>query len=198
MLNDSAPNGDTIFATETARMCRVVSAHVRSATEPDPSVPICTVVYEITCATNVLNPMGSMHGGCIATLYDNFSTYAVGALDKYWDDYDPTRGATALQDYGKILVKKVMPDLAVTRMLQVIYHRAIKPGSKVFLEVNLVSDTRRFSTHTAKMYDDKGRVYSFMTHDKVKGAAPPPTAGGTRAAIVPLPSVPTAKVKAML
>lgn len=53
-------------------------------------------------------------------------------------------------------------------MLQVIYHRAVTPGCKVFLEVHLLSDSKKFATYTAKMYDERGSVYSFMTHDKVK------------------------------
>lgn len=171
MLNEHSPNRDQIYGVEDSKMGKALTAEERDSGSTDPDVPMLRVTYEITCAPNVLNPMGSMHGGCVASLYDNFSTYAVGARDKYWADYDPKSHATeqeALQAYAPVFMQKVYPDLAVTRMLQVIYHRAVTPGRKVFLEVHLLSDSKKFATYTAKMYDERGSVYSFMTHDKVK------------------------------
>lgn len=171
LLNEYAPNVASFYGTDIAPMGRTVSVHLRSKDETDPEVPLVTVVYEITCASNALNPMGSMHGGCIATLYDNFSTYARAALDKYWADFDPEK--QTLAEYLPTFSDKIFPDLAMSRMLQVIYHRAVKAGETVFLKVCLESDTKRFATYTAKMYDKEGRVCSFMTHDKVKSGSSP-------------------------
>lgn len=162
-------NKNNGFATEAMEQAKVVDAKLRSKHEKDPSVPSATVIFEITCADNVLNPMGSMHGGCVATLYDNLSTYSVAVLDKYWDDFNPTK--EKIEDYALKFISKVQPDMGVSRQLQVIYLRALVPGQKVYMEVNLVSSSKRFATYTARMYDDQGRVYSTMTHDKAKTSA---------------------------
>lgn len=154
------------FALDAMEQAKVVSARLRSKDEKDPSVPSATVIFEITCANNVLNPMGSMHGGCVATLYDNLSTYSVAVLEKYWDEFDPAK--ENLENYSVKFINKVQPDMGVSRQLQVIYLRALVPGQKVFMEVNLVSSSKRFATYTARMYDEQGRVYSTMTHDKAK------------------------------
>ncbi|KAF5094988.1 hypothetical protein D0Z00_003317 [Geotrichum galactomycetum] len=157
---------NTGFALDAMEQVKVVGARLRSKDEKDPSVPSATVIFEITCANNVLNPMGSMHGGCVATLYDNLSTYSVSVLQQYWEEFDPEK--ENLETYALKFINKVQPDMGVSRQLQVIYLRALVPGQKVFLEVNLVSSSKRYATYTARMYDGQGRVYSTMTHDKAK------------------------------
>lgn len=160
------PSGIPVFALETLDMAKVIDASVRPKNETDPSVSLGSVVYEVTCSPNCLNPMGSMHGGCVATIHDNLSTYALCILDTYWDDFDPSK--QSLESYIPKFLAKIIPDMGVSRQLQVIYHRPILPGQKVFLKVDIISNTNRFTTYTARMYDDQGRVCSILTHDRVK------------------------------
>lgn len=164
VMTDFHPQRDTMYGHELIRQGRAVSATVRSASERDASAPLASVVFELTCPASVLNPMGSMHGGCVATVYDNFSTYARAVLDTYWEGL----GEQGLESYVEPMMGRLAQDFGVSRMLQVIYHRGVKEGDRVFLAVELVSDSRRFTTYTGRMYDGAGRVFSVMAHDKVK------------------------------
>lgn len=158
--------GNPGFANNTFDKLRVLEASVKASNDGNPKAPLASVVYEVICDNTMLNPMDVMHGGCIATIFDNSTTYAIAVLDKYWKDFDPTK--ESLEDYSKKLMPALEPDLGVTRQLQVTYYKAIFPGQVLHLNVDLENISRTFSTFKAALYDDKGRVCASCTHDKVK------------------------------
>lgn len=161
LLNDHFTDPAQIF--DTKHHINGIPIHVQLS--PHKS-SLALVVYEITCSDDMLDVNDTMHSGCIATLYDNFSTYSVAALDKYWNDFDPN--TETLESYAPKLMAKVTPQLGVTRLLQVTHQQQIPRGAVVKLEVSLLSENRKFATYTAKMTDEEGNIYSVMTHDKVK------------------------------
>lgn len=183
MLNEHFPRPHQIFALNQHRMGRPIHVQIRDGQNDDnnnndddetksvDSTPLATVTYEIICSPESLDSQGNVHSGCIATIYDNFSTYALGALEKYWAEFDPA--TQSLESYQPWFMEQIVPDIAVTRSLQVSHHRSIQLGEKVFLEVQLVNDALQSSAYTARMFDEQGRVYSVMTHDKVKTVFPP-------------------------
>lgn len=124
------------------------------------------VTFEIVPNETMLNPMGSVHGGCVATLFDNLSSYSLAVLDKYWTEFHPEEGEE-LFDYAlNKFVPQFTKEMGVSRTLSVTYLRALLPGQKYLMTVEVVSVGRNFSHFTAIIRDGNNRLCNTMVHDK--------------------------------
>ncbi|KAF2142020.1 uncharacterized protein K452DRAFT_249793 [Aplosporella prunicola CBS 121167] len=66
---------------------RVISATVRDPKSTDKTAPIGAAVFELLVTPELCNTRGTIHGGCVATLFDMCTSMALNAATRpgFWD-----------------------------------------------------------------------------------------------------------------
>lgn len=138
------------------------------------SQPLLRAVFKVPVTKSMLNPRGALHGGCQVTIFDNLSTCAYVGLDKFWKDWDDDN-MTGSNDLASVLMEPTS-NFGVSRNLSATYLRGVfleeTETPYVFLEVEMVAESRGFSMFTGALLDPKKRVCTTFVHDKAKPAPP--------------------------
>jgi uncharacterized protein (TIGR00369 family) len=116
---------------------------IRAAEQTSPSSGL--VSFDFVVADWMCSVLDTMHGGCVSTMFDDVTTFAIGVITRpgFW-----THGG-------------------VTRTLNCTYLRPVPKGAQVRIEVEVVHAGRRMITVLGKMRDAKGRVLAMCEHGKV-------------------------------
>ncbi|KAK9471171.1 HotDog domain-containing protein [Dipodascopsis tothii] len=109
------------------------------------------VDFELTVTTEMCNPSGMMHGGCIATVFDLCSSVAIAATSPSHDYMDIVMWA------------------GVSRALNVMFLRPVPSGETVQVRCDTVSGSKTMALSTARLLSKaSGKLLATATHDKVR------------------------------
>lgn len=141
-------------------------------------------VFRMQCKPEMANQLGSMHGGCVATVVDNLTSVAVSGRAHAHSSKRVTLSADSLSSspLSPTQVYLHLSDLepttpwaflGVTQSLSVVYLAAAPVGHWVDIECNVISIGSRIVVVTCDMYllesEEGGRIKKTAsgTHTKV-------------------------------
>lgn len=146
-----------VFAQKLHENMKVHDVYVDSEGTP-------TVIFELYTDAWMRNGHDIVHGGCLATIVDFYTTLALPAEPSYWSN--PEKGPKEEE------ITKVVMEMGVSRALSVQFIQAVPINTTVYVVSKLVSNTKRNIYFTCTIKDKDGRVLVTGTHDKVKVNAP--------------------------
>lgn len=144
--------------------------------------------FEFTITDDILNGLGSMHGGAVASLLDNMTTMANYIDIRVWKTIPYFYDATEDEPEEGMVVKGMSDELkdeifghlllhigdwcGVSRTLNTTYLRALELGHTYILKCCTPSRGMRLHHHLGKIYDKQGRLCVSLEHGKAHNGAP--------------------------
>ncbi|KAG5368201.1 hypothetical protein CJU90_0391 [Yarrowia sp. C11] len=146
------------------------------------------VVFEFTITDDILNDLGSMHGGAVTSLLDNMTTMANYCDVRVWKTipifYDATEDEPEEGMVFKSLTEEQKDEIfghlmlhigdwcGVSRSLNTTYLRALELGKTYILKCTTPSRGMRLHHHLGQVFDKQGRLCVSLEHGKAHNGAP--------------------------
>lgn len=144
--------------------------------------------FEFTITDDILNGLGSMHGGAVASLLDNMTTMANYIDARVWRTipifYDATEDEPEEGMVLKSLTEEQKDEIfghlllhigdwcGVSRTLNTTYLRALELGQTYILKCTTPSRGMRLHHHLGRVFDQQGRLCVSLEHGKAHNGAP--------------------------
>lgn len=122
-----------------------------------------TMAFKIHTQDWMKNLMGAVHGGCVVTMVDNYTTWALLSDARYWKTFDPAK-----ENYTDILTA-VVDEFGVSRNLNVTFLRPVPIDADILLICRIQSNSTRYTHITFEILDcNTGKQLATGSHDKAK------------------------------
>lgn len=121
-----------------------------------------SVTFKLKTDISMANPSKvAVHGGCVMTILDNATGWAMFAWPQFWEE------ATEVKHGFKQMMKNVGP----SRNLNCTFVRPVPVGEDIFIECKIRSNSKRYCFVTMEMRDSKGTLLTIGTHELAKVVA---------------------------
>lgn len=121
-----------------------------------------TVIFELFTDPWMRNGHDIVHGGCLSTIVDFYTTLSMAAESSYWQNPEQPSVDEIMNVVGQ---------MGVSRALSVQFIQAVPINTTVYVVSKLISNTKRNIYFTCIIKDKSGKVLVTGTHDKVKVTA---------------------------
>ncbi|CAN6649340.1 hypothetical protein TRVA0_023S01948 [Trichomonascus vanleenenianus] len=123
-----------------------------------------SVTFRIHTEKFMSNRMGAVHGGCVVSLMDNSSTWALFCDPRYWQ-VAPGEKIDTNQ-----VMRRVFSEIGVSRNLNTTYLRPVPIDADVLLHCHVESNSTRYAHMRYEISDPTtGKLLIVGSHDKAKG-----------------------------
>lgn len=117
-----------------------------------------TVTFKVHTNQEWRNGHDIVHGGCLATIVDFYTSLAMAGDPNNWSSDQPSD-----QEFGQFL-----RSMGVSRNLQAQYVQAAPINADVIVKCKVLSNTKRNAYLQCFIFDQKGKLLVVGMHDKAK------------------------------
>ncbi|ODQ63359.1 hypothetical protein NADFUDRAFT_84494 [Nadsonia fulvescens var. elongata DSM 6958] len=128
-----------------------------------------TITFKLEITSEMVNGFGTCHGGCVATIIDDCTSWAPFAMKSIWEVPAEMAGKHfSLVGFQKVLKQRMHLNQSVTRTLNISYIRPLLVGSIYLIECEVISNTARFVHIRCTVKGEDGKICNLAIHDKAK------------------------------